>query len=137
MVSWCFDVLTRAWWRLRLRWARWWRDGAVRVTPRLRRPLTYRRFERACLALSLDPDKVRKGEQDVEAAELGDVYERGPELAELVCRNHRFITQAIRQSERPVAEEILAHVMAAFFLQSLIRFRTQKRSYATMQNGAP
>ena len=136
MLSWCSDMLRRAWWAIRVRWAQWWADGAIRLTPRLR-PLTYRRYERACLLLGLDPDKVREGQQQPSDAELDDPHATGLELVHLVCSNDDWICHVLRQAEKPVAEEILAHVMASFFLQSLTRWKTQKLSYATTQNGAP
>ena len=135
-MRWMPDILIRGWWWARVQWAQWRRGGALRIQPRLR-TVTYRRYERACLLLGLDPQKVREGTQDVEDADLGDVYDTGEELAELVCRNHRWVAYVMRQSERPIAEEILAHVLADFFLRSLARWAEQKASYATTQSGAP
>jgi len=135
-MRWMPDILIRGWWWARVQWAQWRTGGALRIQPRLR-TVTYRRYERACLLLGLDPQKVREGTQDVEDADLSGVYETGEELAELVCRNHRWVTYVMRQSERPIAEEILAHVMADFFLRSLARWTEQKASYATTQSGAP
>jgi hypothetical protein len=136
MIAWLRDVLLRVWWWARVRWVQWRMGGALRIQPRLR-TVTYRRYERACLLLGLDPQKVREGTQDIEDADLGDVYETGEELAELVCRNHRWVAYVMRQSERPIAEAILAHVLADFFLRSLARWAEQKASYATTQSGAP
>jgi len=135
MMRWMPDILIRAWWWVRVRWAQWRTGGTLRIQPRLR-TVTYRRYERACLLLGLDPQKVREGTQDVSDADLGDVYERGAELVALTCRNDRWVTYVMRQSERPIAEEILGHVMADFFLRSLTRWTEQKASYATTQKGA-
>jgi len=136
MIAWLKDVLLRAWWWARVRWAQWWADGVITIQPRLK-TITYRRYERACLLLGLDPQKVREGTEDVEDADLGNVYDTGEELAELVCRNHRWVAYVMRQSERPIAEGILAHVLADFFLRSLARWAEQKASYATTQSGVP
>ena len=135
-MRWMPEILIRAWWWARVQWAQWWAGGALRIQPRLR-TITYRRYERACLLLGLDPQKVRQGTQDVEDADLNDVYETGLELMSLVCRNDAWVTYVMRRSERPIAEEILAHVMADFFLRSLTRWTEQKVSYATTQSDAP
>jgi len=130
-----WDRIQALWWRVRTWWARRFGDGVVAVTPRLR-TVTYRRYERACLLLDLDPDKVRQGNQSMDEADLGDVYVTGETLIELVCRNDARIVQVLRQSSKPVAEEIVAHVMAAFFLRSIATFSEQKQSYVTTQSDA-
>lgn len=127
--------MSRLWWHVRRWWA--WITGAsaVDVTFRLRK-LTYERFERACLLVGLDPDDVRKGEADLSDAEIGDVRETGPELIELLCTNHKQVRAVLDRADKPVAEQLCAHLLTRFFFRCVAKWNDQTASLHTMLNGA-
>lgn len=129
------DLLIRMRWWLCVRWARWWNDGVVIVGHQLR-SVNYQRYERACMLLGLDPDKMRAGDQSFDVAELDDVHRTGAELVQCICSNDRWVRYVLRQSSKPIAEAIVAYIAADFFLRSVMQFKEQTRSYATMQSAA-
>ena len=123
--------LSSLWWS----WKTRREDQALELTVRLRE-VTYQRFERACLMVGLDPDKVRAGDQSVEDADIGDVFETAPELIRTICTNHRRLTLVVARAEKPAAEAVVAHVLTYFFFRCLVHFAKQAQSYATTPTDA-
>lgn len=126
----CF---ARMWWRLRVWWSRCWGDVALRVRPKLR-TLTYRRFERGCFLLGLDPDDVREDNADLSEADAFVQDDGSCRFVEQVCSNHHRIEQVLRHAPPPVREQIVANVAAFFLLQSVRHFKKQAAGSAITPN---
>ena len=126
--------MSSLWWHIKRWWAALWGRETVTVEARLKQ-LTYRRFERACLLVGLDPDRVRQGEQGLQEAEIGDVRETGPELARLLCRNDETMLDVLDRAEKPVAEHLCAQLLTRFFFRCMKKWRRQIESYSITPSG--
>ena len=124
--------MMRIWWHIKRWWARIRGRDAVTVRPRFRTP-TYVRFERACILLGLHPDAVRKGEQTVDAADVGDVFTVGPKVLDVICTNGDVLP--LDSMERPAAEHYVATLAARFFFLCSRRWLKERASLRTMLNG--
>ena len=126
--------MSSLWWHIKRWWAALWGRETVTVEARLK-PLTYRRFERACLLVGLDPDRVRQGGQGLQEAEIGDVRETGPELVRLLCRNDEAMLNVLGRADKPVAEHLMAQLLTRFFFRCAKKWRRQIGSSSIMQSG--
>jgi len=126
--------MSSLWWHIKRWWAWLWGRETMTVEARLKQ-LTYRRFERACLLVGLDPDRVRQGEQGLQEAEIGDVRETGPELVRLLCRNDKTVLDVLGRAETPVAEHLCAQLLTRFFFRCVKKWRQQAASSSIMPSG--
>lgn len=118
-------------------WARRTGRDTIDITVRLKKPITFERFERVCLRVGLDPDDVRTGQQSPREADVDDVFEVGPTIIDLTCANAGPLTQLLRSAEKPAAQHILAQVLTHFFFQSVRHFRKQTAWYRITRTDAP
>ena len=126
--------MSSLWWHIKRWWAALRGRETVTVEARLK-PLTYRRFERACLLVGLDPDRVRQGKQGLQEAEIGDVRETGPELVRLLCRNDEAMLDVLDRAEKPVAGHLCAQLLTRFFFRCAKKWRRQTASWAITPSG--
>ncbi len=97
-------------------------------------PINYDRFERICLLLDLDPDKVRKGEQEIGQVELSDPFQTGAEMLAIMLTEDSDTD--LSRYEKPAAEELVAFITAGFFFECFKHFEKQKIELHTMLTGA-
>jgi hypothetical protein len=126
--------MSSLWWHIKRWWASLWERDTVTVEARLKQ-LTYRRFERACLLVGLDPDRVRQGGQRLQEAEIGDIRETGPKLVRLLCRNDEAMLDVLDRAENPVAEHLCAQLLTRFFFRCVRKWRRQIESYSITPSG--
>jgi hypothetical protein len=128
------NLVWRVWFWVKETWMHLSGRDTVSLTIRLK-DLNYRRFERACLLVGLDPDRVRQGEQDLQEAEIGDVRDTGPELVRLLCRNDEVVLDVLGRADAPVAEHLCAQLLTRFFFRCMKKWRRQIESYSIMPSG--
>lgn len=115
--------------RQKLRLAKWSGRKSVKLHPTFK-PVTYGNFESVCLLIGLSPDDFRQGKQAVSDAVLPDPFATGKEILALVLVNSDDFD--LSAFEKPVAEELIAHVLATFFFECMKHFERQKQELRTM-----
>ena len=122
-------MISRIWYRIKVWWARLRGDDTVQVTPRLVKKPTYAEYERLCILLGLDADRVRKGEQSVQDAEIGNVYQLGPKVLHICLTNPDAIP--LDAMQKPAAEHYVATVAAHFFFRCAKQWQKERASVRT------
>lgn len=122
-------MMSRILWKIKQWWARLRGHDTVQVSPTLVQQPNYAQYERLCILLSLDADKVRKGEQGVQDAEIGDVHQLGPKVLRICLTNPDAIP--LDAMDKPAAEHYVATVAAHFFFQCAKQWQKEQQSLRT------